>query len=221
MKELNEQGLRRRKSIKNLKLSHPNSTDHIKPLHYNNNNKMYNKLSQRYISYIDKIPLTHHTKSDSRMINIIEISIICGVFLTGYFVYHYSDRMYIPILKFYAHLGIKEAQNRLSQHLLYHANTKEQYEEAIYWLKISAIQNKNPIASYNYVIAHFKEHTTESNLTTNQVNDLLVHALNNGVPEAQHLLNHCSKLENLAKLKNIVLSEESGDEYEEIVDYLI
>lgn len=107
MKELNEQGLRRRKSIKNLKLSHPNSTDHIKPLHYNDNNKMYNKLSQRYISYIDKTPLTHHTKSDSRMINIIEISVICGVFLTGYFVYHYSDRMYIPIMKFYAHLGIK------------------------------------------------------------------------------------------------------------------
>ncbi|XP_018654090.1 hypothetical protein Smp_036670 [Schistosoma mansoni] len=221
MKELNEQGLRRRKSIKNLKLSHSNPTDRIKPLHYNKNNKMHNKLSQQYILYIDKMPFNHHTKSNSRMINIIEICIVCGALFTGYFVYHYSDRMYIPIMKFYAHLGLKEAQNRLSQHLLYHANTKEQFEEAVYWLKISAIQNKNPIASYNYVIAHFKEHITESNLTTNQVNDLLTHALNNGVSEAQHLLNHCSKLENLAKLKNIVLNDESGDEDEEIVDYLM
>ncbi|KAH8864064.1 Sel1 repeat protein [Schistosoma japonicum] len=228
MEELNEhgRGLRRRKSITYLKLSHSNQNDQVKLIHKNGINKsdkthssqICNK-SGRFLSYGDKIPFAPRKNPDSQIIQLSEITIICGILLTGYLVYNYSDRMYLPIMKFYANLGIKEAQNRLSQYLLYQAITREQYEEALYWLKISAIKNKNPIASYNYVIAHIKDHVTESYLTKDEVNDLLIHALNNGVSEAEYLLNHCNELGNEDKLKNIVLPNEQEDDG--VIDYLM
>ncbi|VDP98297.1 unnamed protein product [Trichobilharzia regenti] len=230
MKGISEhEGLRIRKSIPGLKtsrLQHEDDDagdDNVQLLKKNVGNKKrnydyrrYNQSSTKYLSYIDNVPFARRKKPDSWLICFTEISIVCGVLLLGYSVYQYSDRMYIPITKFYANLGIKEAQNRLSQHLLYAANSKEEYKEAMYWLKISALENKNPIAAYNYVIAHIKNHMEDNYLTVNELKDLLMHAWKNGVVEAESLLQHCETEENRRKWKNIVLENESDDEYTDI-----
>ncbi|TPP65830.1 hypothetical protein FGIG_07088 [Fasciola gigantica] len=99
-------------------------------------------------------------------------------------------RLHMHITRLYARLGVTKAQSLLSQYLLRGAQTEGEIHEAVHWLRKAAKQG-DPLANYNLVVAHLKKHTNSSGLTMNEAIQMLQHASNHGIAEADQFLNHC------------------------------
>lgn len=88
----------------------------------------------------------------------------------------------------------------MSQHLLAGAQSNEELAEAVHWLQ-EAAKNGDPLAKYNLVVAHLKDHAHSDWLTMDHVESFMRHADEHGIDEARQFLDtcaqgdHCNKLE--------------------------
>lgn len=78
----------------------------------------------------------------------------------------------------------------LSQHLLRSAQTQNEISEAVHWLRKAAKQG-DPLANYNLVVAHLKHHANSTGLIMEEAIQMLQHASDHGIVQAEQFLNQC------------------------------
>lgn len=84
----------------------------------------------------------------------------------------------------------QKAQSLLSQHLLRDAQTQSEINEAVHWLRKAAKQG-DPLANYNLVVAHLKNHANSTGLIMDEAIQMLQHASDHGIVQAEQFLSHC------------------------------
>ncbi|KAA3681119.1 uncharacterized protein DEA37_0012211 [Paragonimus westermani] len=149
-----------------------------------------NEESVSYVPYVNRVYFPRRRKQNGWIVICIESALVLLALTLAYFVYFYNEQVHMHITRFYAKVGITEAQNLLSQHLLHSAQSQSEIDEAVYWLR-KAAKNGDPVANYNLVVAHLKEHATTEDLTMEEVKRMMKHAGQHGVEQAEKFLNDC------------------------------
>ncbi|KAF5404441.1 hypothetical protein PHET_01869 [Paragonimus heterotremus] len=143
-----------------------------------------------YVPYVNRVYFPRRRKQNGWIIVCVEFALVLLALAVAYFVYFHTDQVHMHITRFYAKLGITEAQNLLSQHLLHSAQSQGEIDEAVYWMR-KAAKNGDPVANYNLIVAHLKEHTTTEDLTMDDVKRMMKHASDHGVEQAEKFLHDC------------------------------
>ncbi|KER23767.1 Sel1 repeat protein [Opisthorchis viverrini] len=159
------------------------------------------KNSSVYVPYVDRVNFARRKKPGSWTTVFIEVTLIVAALSGAVLAYLYADELHLNITRFYAKMGSTQAQNLLSQHLLQGAQTEDEIQEAVYWLR-KAAKKGDPLANYNLVVAHLKQHAETEGLTMDEVKRMMDHAGAHGVQQAKQFLGDCKKHTKCAWLSN-------------------
>ncbi|KAF6769505.1 hypothetical protein AHF37_12571 [Paragonimus kellicotti] len=149
-----------------------------------------NEESVGYVPYVNRVYFPRRRKQNGWIVVCVEVASVLLALAVAYLVYFHTDQVHMHITRFYAKMGITEAQNLLSQHLLHSAQSQSEIDEAVYWLR-KAAKNGDPVANYNLVVAHLREHATTEDLTMDEVKRMMKHASQHGVEQAEKFLHDC------------------------------
>ncbi|KAG5442776.1 hypothetical protein CSKR_111369 [Clonorchis sinensis] len=187
--------------IRHRKASSTNTLPSNISLHGLSSGSFKRNNSSVYVPYVDRVNFAKRKKPGSWTTVFIEVTLVVAALSGAVLAYIYADELHLNITRFYAKLGSRQAQNLLSQHLLQGAQTEDEIQEAVYWLR-KAAKNGDPLANYNLVVAHLKQHAETEGLTMDEVKRMMDHAGAHGVQQARQFLGNCEKHTKCAWLSN-------------------